>query len=146
MPCRRSPHGQHAEIPVTVNMISPTLVFVAALHKWINGELFGWARCWAWRVPHFKVYRLDRWCQIIKHVTPGSRRNLVNNTIKRERKKKKKTPFKKSRDLLSVGLFWWGCLCQKLCQCDIQYDVAVVWRCREVASSVPPAEITAGPL
>lgn len=44
MPCRRSPHGQHAEIPVTVNMISPTLVFVAALHKWIKGELFG---CWA---------------------------------------------------------------------------------------------------
>lgn len=95
MPCRRSPHGQHAEIPVTVNMISPTLVFVAALHKWINGELFVWAHCWAepthrWRVTLFKVHRLDRWCQIIKHVRPVSRRNLVNNTIKREGEKKKK--------------------------------------------------------
>lgn len=28
MPCRRSPHGQHAEIPVTANMISPTLAFL----------------------------------------------------------------------------------------------------------------------
>lgn len=30
MPRRRSPHGQHAEIPVTVNTISPTLVFVSS--------------------------------------------------------------------------------------------------------------------
>lgn len=37
-----------------------------------------------------------------------------------------------------------GGLRQKLCQCDIQYDAAAVWRRGEVASSVPPAEITVG--